>query len=417
MQARTSGIDNSARAWASRLKPAHGLVLLIALQLWLIVAHSPWRDELQAYLLVRDSVGLPGLFANLHYEGHPSLWYLLLGAAEAVFRSPYALTALQIAIALGTTTLVWLRAPFPAWLKLLILAGYFPLFEYGVIARSYGLGALLLFAWLALRRTPWGWLILALMANVAVNFALLSGCCVVAGLWIERRWSWAGAALWAAAGLAAVATLAPAHDVRTGLDVLAQPLTERFIHALRWQSAVLVSGADRRVALSLAGAAQPPRSARPGRLRRRVLRRPGHLVGPAGAAGERAGRIGLFFPGPDGHVGPALSHLSPPRRRSGASGHRAGVDAGRDQPDRSRRHEAPASLAGLHRLDGPQRRCAGCGPRVALSSYPSPTDGRRRGGSPHTICRPPPGPPIPATSAATSPPISAGRPTICRNSA
>jgi len=220
--------------------PEFLLAPLVGLQLWLILAHSPWRDELQAYLLVRDSAGLGGLFANLHYEGHPSVWYLLLGVFEAVIRSPLALKAAQIVIAFSVTVLVWLRAPFPPWVKLLILAGYYPLFEYGVTARSYGLGELLLIAWLALRRTRLGWLILALMANVAVNFAVLSGILVLAGLWIERRWSWAGAALWAAGGLAAVITIIPAHDVSTGASALAEPLGFRILSALRWESATLV---------------------------------------------------------------------------------------------------------------------------------------------------------------------------------
>jgi len=223
-----------------RLWPEFALCLLVGLQLWLIAAHSPWRDELQAYLLVRDSAGVTGLFSNLHYEGHPSLWYLALGVFEAVIASPAALKAAQAVIAVSVAALVWLRAPFPPWLKLLILAGYFPLFEYGVIARSYGLGELLLFAWLALRRTPWGWLILALMANVAVNFAFLSGVLVAAGLWIERRWSWAGVVLWAMAGLGAVITIVPAHDVSTGASALAQPLWFRTLAALRWESATLV---------------------------------------------------------------------------------------------------------------------------------------------------------------------------------
>lgn len=227
------------KGWARRLGPVHALAVLVLLQLWLIAAHSPWRDELQAYLLVRDSPGLSGLFANLHYEGHPGVWYLVLALVRIAVGSARALTAAQVVIALGTTALVWRRAPFADWLKLLILAGYYPLFEYGVIARSYGLGALLLFAWLALRRGGWGWLILAVMANIAVNFALLSAFCVAAGLWIERRWSWAGAALWAAGCLAAVITIIPAHDVQTGLSALAQPLAARVLAALRWQSAAL----------------------------------------------------------------------------------------------------------------------------------------------------------------------------------
>jgi len=244
MRSDSTSINQAEAAKAKALrwlavKPVQVLALPIALQLWLILAHVPWRDELQAYLLVRDSHGLAGLFANLHYEGHPSLWYLALGLAAAFVRSPAALKLIQVAVALSTTALVWRKAPFPPWLKLLILAGYYLLFEYGVIARSYGLGALLVFAWLPLRRTAWGWLILALMANVAVHFALLSAALVGAGLLIEKRWSWPGAALWAVGGLAAVATVIPPHDLTTGAQDLAQPLGARLPDALRRQSAVL----------------------------------------------------------------------------------------------------------------------------------------------------------------------------------
>lgn len=242
----TSDAATETRARAPRaaaalgwIKPIYGLALLVALQMWLIVHHSPWRDELQAYLIARDSHGLADLFANMHYEGHPSLWFLVLRAAQAVFHSPLALTATQAVVALSVTALVWRKAPFPAWLRLLVLAGYFLLFEYGVIARNYGLGVVLAFAWLPLRRSLWGWAILALMPNVAVHFALLSTFLVLALLWIERRGSWIGLGLWAAGGLLALLTIIPAHDVTTGLDFLHQPLAVRLLDALRRLAAPL----------------------------------------------------------------------------------------------------------------------------------------------------------------------------------
>lgn len=220
--------------WRSRYAPIATIVLVLLLgwQLWLILHHVFWRDELQAYLIVRDSPGLGGLFASLHYEGHPSLWYLLLAVTDSMLHSPSALAAAQVAIALSAAAIVWLRAPFPPWLRLQILAGYFPLFEYGVIARSYGLGALLLWAWLPLRRTLWGWLILALMANVAVHFALLSAACAAAVVLIERRWSWAGIGLWIAGGLLAVATILPAHDLTTGMSWGAMSLADRIAYTV-----------------------------------------------------------------------------------------------------------------------------------------------------------------------------------------
>ena len=52
---------------------AFGLIVL-----FLIQSHEMWRDELQAWLLARDSISITELFQNLKYEGHPGLWHLLL---------------------------------------------------------------------------------------------------------------------------------------------------------------------------------------------------------------------------------------------------------------------------------------------------------------------------------------------------
>ena len=36
-----------------------------------ILHHAMWRDELNVWLIVRDSQSLFELFHNIHYEGHP----------------------------------------------------------------------------------------------------------------------------------------------------------------------------------------------------------------------------------------------------------------------------------------------------------------------------------------------------------
>lgn len=40
--------------------------------------HEMWRDEIQAWLLARDSTGVFDLLRHMKYEGHPALWHLLL---------------------------------------------------------------------------------------------------------------------------------------------------------------------------------------------------------------------------------------------------------------------------------------------------------------------------------------------------
>src|SRR6185436_19153940 len=53
--------------------------------------HEMFRDELQAWLLGRDSVSLAALLRNLKYEGHPGLWHLCLMLVSRVFPSPVAM--------------------------------------------------------------------------------------------------------------------------------------------------------------------------------------------------------------------------------------------------------------------------------------------------------------------------------------
>ena len=43
-----------------------------------ILNHAMWRDELNVWLIVRDSQSLSELFHNIHYEGHPFVWYICL---------------------------------------------------------------------------------------------------------------------------------------------------------------------------------------------------------------------------------------------------------------------------------------------------------------------------------------------------
>jgi hypothetical protein len=181
------------------------------LQVVMALIHSPWRDETEALLIGRQP--LDQLFGMLHYEGHPALWYLLLAVASKVSASPIVLQVVQAAIAVGFQAILWRYAPFSWPMKLLISLGYFMVFEYGVIARNYGLGVLLFFAFVAFRRTRWSWLLLALTCNTAVHLAMLAWVGALLLLFVERRWSWRGMALLMVSSLIALATITPAADV------------------------------------------------------------------------------------------------------------------------------------------------------------------------------------------------------------
>lgn len=108
--------------------------------------HEMWRDELQIWMLARDSGSWLELLQNLRYEtGHPFLWYVCLFGLSRWTRSPIAMQAFHLAIATASIFLLVRFSPFSWMQKALFAFGYFALYEYGIISRNYGLGLLLLF--------------------------------------------------------------------------------------------------------------------------------------------------------------------------------------------------------------------------------------------------------------------------------
>lgn len=154
--------------------------------------HEPWRDEADVWLMVRDN-DPRSLYSLLRHSGTPGLWHLLL-MPWAKAGVPYAAESLlHNAIAIGAAAVVLACAPFPKWVRLLLVFSFYPGFEYSVVARSYGLTMLMLFGLAALdgqrlrRPVVFGGLI-GLLANTNAHGFLLG--CVAAvffGLDVMRR--------------------------------------------------------------------------------------------------------------------------------------------------------------------------------------------------------------------------------------
>jgi hypothetical protein len=168
------------------------LTLLFALICGLGMArHEMWRDELQIWMLVRDSGSLLDLFQNLRYEtGHPFLWYLCLYGVSRLTRQPIAMQGVHLAIATAAVYLLARYSPFTRWQQGLFAFGYFSLFEFGIISRNYGLGMLLLFGVCVLfpQRHQRYWPI-ALLLFLACNtnfYAMLCAVAIAAMLILER---------------------------------------------------------------------------------------------------------------------------------------------------------------------------------------------------------------------------------------
>jgi len=144
-----------------------------------MLAHEMWFDEIQAWLIARDSHGLADLIHNLHYEGHPALWYLLLMPLTRVTRDPAIMQGLQLVLASAAMAVILWRAPFSHLERLVLPFGHFVLFEYGVKSRCYALGFLLLVLfcslWRERRKHPVLMaVLLAALANVHLYFAFAS---------------------------------------------------------------------------------------------------------------------------------------------------------------------------------------------------------------------------------------------------
>lgn len=135
-----------------------------------ILNHSMWRDELNVWLIARDSSSLLELFHNIKYEGHPALWYLCLYFLNQFTSNPVAMQFLHLLIATSSIFIFIKYSPFTPLQKLLFSFGYLPFYEYLVISRNYAIGLLLVFAFCALYPTRtksylWLALILFFLAN------------------------------------------------------------------------------------------------------------------------------------------------------------------------------------------------------------------------------------------------------------
>lgn len=143
--------------------------------------HELWRDEVQAWLIAAASRSPIDIVRNTRYEGHPFLWYLVLWPFTKVSRSLRLEQLVQWCVAVATTAIVVLRAPFGRLPRFFLPFGYFTVFEYGVLTRSYALGILLLVGALAVRR----WSVIAVLLAAAMftsAYTAIVALAILAGL-------------------------------------------------------------------------------------------------------------------------------------------------------------------------------------------------------------------------------------------
>lgn len=160
-----------------------------------ILNHAMWRDEINGWLIARDSLSFSEFIHAIKYEGHPLVWYGFLRILNTITPNPLVMQIFHWMIGLSLAG-IWLRyTPFPPGQRRLWLFGYLPFYEFLLISRNYSLGLLSIFGFCAIfdsRKTSYLYLalVLAFMANtnaygliIALNFAFLL---IIDWLWRSR---------------------------------------------------------------------------------------------------------------------------------------------------------------------------------------------------------------------------------------
>lgn len=222
-----TALEPRAAAVHHARSPAPGGLEALALAVFgivvavMLVRHSMWSDEVEAWNVSRASRSVGDLLVNLRYEGHPYLWYVPVYALTRLTGDPRWMQVLHWCIAVGVAAVVLFRAPFPRWARLMTCFGYVFVFEYAVVTRSYGMAMLFfLLAITEVRRPEPRWalftaLIVLLAFSNAIGGVLAFSVSVAV---VSRRGTWRAArttqrvavvAGVAAAGLSALSSLPP----------------------------------------------------------------------------------------------------------------------------------------------------------------------------------------------------------------
>ncbi|WP_300975143.1 hypothetical protein [Sphingomonas sp. LHG3406-1] len=151
----------------------------LLLVLWLAAHHVVWRDEARAFAIATSGSSWGEMLRTLHGEGHPALWYLLLRAGHDLFGVREVLPVAGVVVGAAAAALFALRAPFRPLVLALVLFSAFFVMDYTVVARNYGLSALILFTiaacWSRVKDSGWFGLLLFLLANTNVPSLFVAG--------------------------------------------------------------------------------------------------------------------------------------------------------------------------------------------------------------------------------------------------
>lgn len=177
-------LQHASNVLVGRDRDGHRAARSFLFAAWLVLVgwfwwnHVVWRDEVRAFNLALSGSNVFEMLRNIHGEGHPATWYLLLRGAHALFPYKQVLPVLGGLIGVATMAVFALRAPFRLFVIALTLFSLWAAYEFVVVARNYGMSALVMFVLAAVyqrvRNTPWFGVILLVLCNTNVPSCFLA---------------------------------------------------------------------------------------------------------------------------------------------------------------------------------------------------------------------------------------------------
>ena len=170
------------------------IFLYAAATLTIVLHHEIWADEAQVWLIVKN-LGFIDLFKHLVNEGHPALFYLLMMPFAKMNVSIFFMQIFCWLCSCAGVFLLLTFAPFNKITKCAIITSAGFLYFFPVIARSYSLLPLLIFALAAiykdrLKHPLFFSILLALTANIHVimfGFVFITGLFFLLEIFKEKK--------------------------------------------------------------------------------------------------------------------------------------------------------------------------------------------------------------------------------------
>jgi hypothetical protein len=158
---------------------------------FLVAHHELWRDEMQAWLIARDSPSLKILLWQMRYEGTPPLWHLTLHALTQLSQNPALMQGLTWGLSCGMIFLISFFAPFQRLHKVLLALNYYVLYQYGTLCRNYLIsllcltGACILFS--SMKKRPYWMAALLFLASFSCAHGWILAVALGVAYWTHHR--------------------------------------------------------------------------------------------------------------------------------------------------------------------------------------------------------------------------------------